>query len=65
MSGLILTRRPGEAIFIGSNVKITVLGWKGSQVRISIDAPRELSVDREEIRERKVSEATFKPGEVK
>lgn len=65
MSGLILTRRPGEALFIGSNVKITVLGWKGSQVRICVEAPTNLSVDREEIRERKISEATFKPGEVK
>lgn len=62
---LIFTRRPGEALFIGSNVKVTVLGWKGSQVRIAIDAPTSIVVDREEIRSRKVSEATFNPGVVK
>ncbi len=62
---LILTRRPGESVCIGSNVKITVLGWKGSQVRIAIEAPAGVVVDREEIRERKITEATFKPGVVK
>jgi len=46
---LILTRRIGEAIMIGDNVVINVLGVKGSQVKIGVDAPREISVHREEI----------------
>lgn len=49
---LILTRRISESIIIGDDVKITVLGVKGNQVRLGIDAPKELSVHREEIYER-------------
>jgi carbon storage regulator len=49
---LILTRRISESIIIGHNVKITVLGVKGSQVRLGIEAPPEVSVHREEIYER-------------
>lgn len=49
---LILTRRISESIIIGDDVKITVLGVKGSQVRLGIDAPKEVSVHREEIYER-------------
>jgi carbon storage regulator len=54
---LILTRRPHESIRIGPRVRITVLGFKGSQVRLGIEAPPEVSVDREEIWERKQREA--------
>ena len=50
---LVLTRREGETILIGDNVCVTVLGIKGNQVRIGIDAPREVSVDRPEVRESK------------
>jgi len=46
---LILTRRISESVIIGDEVKITVLGVKGSQVRLGIDAPKTVSVHREEI----------------
>jgi carbon storage regulator len=46
---LILTRRVGETLVIGDDVKVTVLGVKGNQVRVGIDAPKNVSVHREEI----------------
>lgn len=49
---LILTRRVGETINIGSEVTVTVLGVKGNQVRIGIGAPKSVAVHREEIYER-------------
>jgi carbon storage regulator len=48
---LVLTRRPGESIIIGQDIVITVIEIKGGQVRIGIDAPREVDVYREEIYE--------------
>ena len=49
---LILTRRVGETIIIGDDVTITVLGTKGNQVRIGVNAPNHVSVHREEIYQR-------------
>jgi len=49
---LILTRRVGETLMIGDNVTVTVLGTKGNQVRLGVNAPRDVSVHREEIYDR-------------
>ncbi|TLY57571.1 MAG: carbon storage regulator CsrA [Gammaproteobacteria bacterium] len=62
---LILTRRVGETVMIGDDVTITVLGVKGNQVRVGINAPKNIAVHREEIYERikreRQAEATEKP----
>ena len=49
---LILARRAGETLVIGDDVTVTVLGVKGNQVRIGVNAPKDVRVDREEIRKR-------------
>ncbi len=49
---LILTRRVGESLMIGDDVNVTVLGIRGNQVRIGVNAPKNVSVHREEIYER-------------
>lgn len=49
---LILTRRVGETLMIGESVSVTVLGVKGNQVRIGINAPKDVAVHREEIFQR-------------
>ncbi len=49
---LILTRRTGETVMVGDEVTVTVLGVKGNQVRIGVNAPKDVSVHREEIYER-------------
>ena len=46
---LILTRRVGESLMVGDDVTITVLGVKGNQVRVGVNAPKEVAVHREEI----------------
>ncbi len=49
---LILTRRVGESLMIGDDVNVTVLGVKGNQVRLGVNAPKEVAVHREEIYQR-------------
>jgi carbon storage regulator len=53
---LILTRRPQETIRVGEDITITILGVEGNKVRVGIAAPRDVSVDREEVFERKQRE---------
>ncbi len=61
---LILTRRVGETLMIGDDVTVTVLGVKGNQVRIGVNAPKDVSVHREEIYERiKKEQSEGKPSE--
>jgi carbon storage regulator len=59
---LVLSRRIGEKIMIGDNVTVTVLGVKGSQVRIGIEAPHDVKVNREEIHQRCLKEQTALGG---
>ena len=53
---LILTRRSGEAVIVGDNVRIAVLDIRGNQVRLGVEAPREVTVHREEVYRRIVEE---------
>ncbi|MDC0948352.1 carbon storage regulator CsrA [Gammaproteobacteria bacterium] len=67
---LILTRRIGESLIIGDDVKITVLGVKGNQVRVGINAPKDLPVHREEIyqkikQEQMLEQAGLSPEEIR
>jgi carbon storage regulator len=61
---LVLVRRIGETLMIGDNTTVTVLGVKGNQVRIGTNAPKEISIDREEVY-RKVKAGIPKPGREK
>ena len=59
---LILSRRPGESLVIGDDVTVTVVAIKGNQVRIGVNAPKNVRVDREEIRARINNEQTMTNG---
>ena len=60
---LILTRRGGESLRIGDDVSVTVLGIKGSQVRLGVNAPKSVSVHREEVYDRINDENSKNSGE--
>lgn len=59
---LILTRRVGETLMVGDEVTVTVLGVKGNQVRIGVNAPKDVAVHREEIYQRIQSEQDTDDG---
>ena len=59
---LILTRRVGETLMVGDDITVTVLGVKGNQVRIGVNAPKDVAVHREEIYERIKHEQSHKNG---
>jgi carbon storage regulator len=57
---LILTRRVGEAMKLGEDITVTVLGVRGNQVRIGIDAPKSVAIQREEIYSTAITDRTLK-----
>lgn len=61
MTYLVLSRSLDEAITIGDDIRVVVLGVKGSQVRLGVEAPRNVAVDREEIAIKKAKDAMSKP----
>ena len=54
---LVLTRRPGETLIIGDNIRVTILDVSGNQVRLGVTAPKDVPVHREEVAERIRAEA--------
>jgi carbon storage regulator len=62
---LILTRRVGEKVIIGENVTVTILSIKGNQIRVGIEAPRDVTVHREEIYQRILKEKKTLNGKVR
>lgn len=65
MSSLTITRRPGEAVRIGSDVKVTISTVRGNQVRIRVEAPREVLILREELEDGSEQEGREGLGKVR
>jgi carbon storage regulator len=61
---LVLTRKPGEQIIIADNIRITVVGVGPGRVKIGIEAPPSVKVDRQEVHEKRLHEAAAPPAEV-
>lgn len=62
---LILTRRPGESIIIDENIRVTYLGSnRGNQIRIGVEAPKDVTVHRQEIQDRINNQSNLTPTEV-
>jgi carbon storage regulator len=59
---LVLTRKIGEVIVIGGDTRVTVVGVRGGQVRLGIDAPDDVAVDRQEVRARRAQFADIVPA---
>lgn len=53
---LILTRRPGESLYLGDDIRITVLGMQGKQIKLGLQVPKEMTVYREEVYKRVIEE---------
>ena len=53
---LILTRRPGESLYVGDNIRITVLGMQGKQIKLGLEVPNDTTVYREEVYKRVIEE---------
>jgi carbon storage regulator len=53
---LILTRRPGESLYLGDDIRITVLGMQGKQIKLGLQVPSEMTVYREEVYKRVIEE---------
>lgn len=62
---LVLSRKVGEEIIINENIRVTVVAVKGDRVRLGIDAPRDVSVDRSEVVNRKKPRVSVEPENVK
>lgn len=54
---LVLTGRPGEKIFLGDDVEVTVLSIQGNQARLGFLAPKEMSIEREKVRDKRLAES--------
>jgi carbon storage regulator len=59
---LVLSRKPGQEIVIGDNIRITVVAVRGEQVRLGIEAPRNVSVDRQEVHDRRLQFQEARPA---
>jgi carbon storage regulator len=58
---LVLSRKPGQEVVIGDNIRITIVSVRGEQVRLGIEAPRNVAVDRQEVHERRLQFQEARP----